>query len=83
MHVFVYQISTEDLCIKSLNRHQITLLLQWQLFVFILLFYFILRYSFIFMLICINNISNCEEILIADVSTIPMTIRIKEGTVRK
>ena len=46
------------------------------------LFYIeILFYNF--MLIRIDNISHCYEILITDVSTIPMTTSIKVTTVRK
>ena len=35
------------------------------------------------MLICIDNISHCLEILITDESTISMTTTIKEALVRK
>ena len=44
---------------KSLDRLKITLLLQELTFVFILLFYLILQCYFMFMLICIDNISHC------------------------
>ena len=43
---------------KSLDRYKLTLLLQQQLFVFILLVY-LTEILFIFMLICIDNISHC------------------------
>ena len=82
VHVFIYKISTEDLCIKSVDRYKITLLLQLQLFVFILLFYFILKYSFLIMIIFFDNINNCEEKCIYNVSIIPMTTRIKVETAR-
>ena len=42
---------------KTENGYNITLLLQRQLFVFILLVYFISKYYFIFMFICIDNIA--------------------------
>ena len=43
----------------------------------------ILLYSFLFVLIFVDNISNCEEKCIYNVSTIPVTTRIKEATIRK
>ena len=46
-------------------------------------FVILLKYSFPFMLIFVDNISHCEEKCIYNVSTIPMTARIKVATIRK
>ena len=85
MYLFIYQISTQDFCIKSLDR-MILKLLYYCSVNYLSFFGLSLNrniHVYFFMLICVDNISNCEEIFITDVSAIPKKMRIKIAMVIK